>query len=214
MLSSSSVKTDSSNPWYRRPKVIVPLIILVIVVIVLSDLSRPANASDRRSNFTTFANTVKTDMLSCNASVSDSMTVLYDIKTGKSKDMVTAKSIVSQDQPNCSVAVNSDLLDMSTQTIPTTLSKYKLQRVLTDMDTWAYPNAVQLIADVQLFLKSGLTPSIVSDMNKRINAMVKAQNEAQSIFNSVAKDLSMPAPKLKLDGLNSVPKFVTDQATS
>lgn len=209
MLSSSSVNKEFTKPWYRRSKVAIPVLILVIVVVVLSDLGRPANNSDRQGEFTTFANTVKTDMLSCNASVSDSMTVLNDIQTGKSKDLVTAKRIVNQDEPNCSVAVNSDLLDMSTMTIPSTLNAYNLSRVLKDMDTWAYPNAVRLIADVQTSLKSGLTPALTQDMKAKIKAMGVAQAEAQAILNSTAKSLSMKsAPQLKLDGLSSLPSFI------
>lgn len=209
MLSSSSVKTDSASPWYRRNKVLIPMAILVVVVVVLSDLGRPANASDKRGDFTVFANTVKSDMLSCNASVSDSMTALGEIESGKSTDLVTAKRIVSQAQPNCSVAVNSDLLDMSTQTIPSTLAPYQLERVLRDMDTWAYPNAVQLIADTQVILSSGTSPAVVQDMKNRIAAMVKSQSKAQNILNSTAKSLSMTAPQLHLDGLGSLPKVIT-----
>lgn len=209
MLSSSSVNKESTKPWYRRNKVAIPVLILVIVVVVLSDLGRPANNSDRQAEFTAFANTVRTDMLSCNASVSDSMTVLNEIQTGKSKDLVTAKRIVNQDEPNCSVAVNSDLLNMSTMTIPSTLNNYNLSRVLKDMDTWAYPNAVRLIADVQTSLKSGLTPALTQDMRAKIKAMGIAQAEAQAILNSTAKSLSMKtAPQLKLDGLSSLPSFI------
>lgn len=209
MLSSSSVNSELLRPWYKRTKIVLPAILLAIAVIVVSDLGRPANAATRKGDFTTFVNTVQTDMLSCNASVSDSMTVLNDIETGKSKDLVTAKRIVSQAQPNCSVAVNSDLLNMSTQTVPSTLTQFNLGRVLRDMDTWAYPNAVQLIADVQTALKSGLTPSLRQDMKAKAEAMGAAQNSAQKVIDSTAKSLSMPAPQLKLDGLNSLPKFIT-----
>lgn len=209
MLSSSSVKKDSESPWYRRNKVIIPVIAIVLAIVVLSDLGRPTNSADRKGDFTAFASTVRSDMLSCNASVSDSMTVLGEIESGKSKDLVTAKRIVAQAQPNCSVAVNSDLLDMSTQSIPTTLSPYNLQRVLRDMDTWAYPNAVQLIADTQTVLTSGLNPTVVADMRSKVAAMVKAQTEAQAILDSTAKSLGMAAPQLKLDGLNLLPKQIS-----
>lgn len=209
MLSSSSVNSPEANPWYKRPKVLIAAVALLLAVVVLSDLGRPANAGDKKVDFNVFSKTVRSDMLSCNASVSDSITAFNEIQSKKSTDLVTAKRIVTQAQPNCSVAVNSDLLDMSTQTIPTTLAPFHLQRVLSDMESWAYPNAVQLIADINTALSTGMTPALASDIKIRAQAMNRAESEAQGVLNSTASKLSVhPAPQLGLDGLDNLPKSI------
>ena len=182
-----------------------------LAVIVISDYPRTANVKDRAAQFAALQTEVWTDVQSCNANLSDSLTAVTDILNGSSKDLVTAYSIVTQDEPNCSPVGNSDLLDLASINTPNLLRNYNVRTTISDLYTWAFPQAAYIILDFRGLLKSPHDVALANDIVRRQKIMDKLYLQAQNELNANSKIFKVTPKNLGLVTLSNYPTTITGQ---
>ncbi len=211
MKSSPTVFSPEKKPWYRRKLPAILVGAAALAIIVISDYPRTASVNDRAAQFAALQTEVWTDVQSCNAALSDSLTAVTEILNGSSKDLVTAYSIVTQDEPNCSPVGNSDLLDLASINAPNLLRNYNVQTTVNDLYTWAFPQAAYIILDFRTLLKNFHDTAVANDIVRRQKIMDVYEKQAQSELNTDAKDFGIAPKNLGLITLSNYPTTITGQ---
>lgn len=178
---------------------------------MVSDFPRKANVNDRAAQFKALQTEVWTDVQSCNAALSDSLTAVTEILNGSSKDLATAYSIVTQDEPNCSPVGNSDLLDLASINVPNLLRNYNVQPAITGLYTWAFPQAAYIILDFRGLLTNRHNVALARDIVRRQKIMDAYSTRAQKILLTDAKTFATTPKNLGLVTLANYPATITSQ---
>ena len=172
-------------------------VLLVALVSVLTDLSSHSSPSQEAQDLQTFHGQVATDLESCNASVGDAFAAYTAVEHGQSSERSTAIRLAQGNQPYCTPDVNSDLLDLSGVEVPASLRNLGLQRALSDVNAWAFPQASSAIGDIQRLLSNQSDTTARDDLRLRVTTLKRLAVSANASFGAAASHLHT-----HLNGLN------------
>lgn len=185
------------------------LVAVAAVLVVLSDLPGKTTNAARQQDFKDFVTRINNDMLSCNASVSDTMIALNAILSHRSTQLVTAKRIMNQDEPNCSIAVNADLYDLSTLSPTNTLEKMNLDPAVRAFYDWAFPNAAALVADSYVLVGDPTNKPAAVDFRQRVKIMESLAAKGNQGLAVAAESIGLKPITVTLSSVAGAPKQFT-----
>jgi hypothetical protein len=190
-------------PSRRSPRWLLSSGAVLLVIAVAVGIAHRPSQGQRASDLHGFLVTLKADVGSCAAGVSESLTVLRSIDTGASHDLGTALAEASYGAANCSPANNELLDDLTSEDVPESLASYHLQAVIPDLITWAAPNAQQVMTDVATALTDHGKAAEVADMTALRRALTKLDAQRAVVDQALRpaiKDLSPHAALPVLPG--------------
>jgi hypothetical protein len=153
------------------------MVAVAVAAAVVLDLPHPASTSERTTDLESVLAEMRTDIGSCNVNVQEVLRAYAAVVAGDHRDRGEAERIAQQNEPLCTPAGNGDLYDLGTLDIPSDVVPLGVQRMATDLDRWAFPEAAQAILDVEALLhgRGGL-----ADLRSRCAAMHRYAAEATS----------------------------------
>ncbi len=189
----------------RKGRWVAIAVVVMVGLIVLVDLPSHVTLADRQGDLRTFQKSVATYLAGCNAGLSDSLAAYSGIANGSSSEVSVANEIMTNDEPVCTIAGNSDIYDLATMAPPNTLAHFGLEFATNDAATWADPNAAQMIKDAQALLSNRNDLAAITDIRNRFQTMQKLLAETNSTLQSAAAQLKMNLAPIRLDGIYQLP---------
>jgi hypothetical protein len=126
----------------------------VLVVAVLVGIAVHPSRSQRATDLNGFLTDMKTGIQSCAGGVSESLSVLRSIESGSSHDVSTALGVATYGASNCSPANNMQIDDLAQYQVHESLARFRLDRVVNGLLTWAFPYAQRVQEDVATVLRA------------------------------------------------------------
>lgn len=196
----------SGWPVRRTPRwVLLAVALLVAATVVLSLVHKPSQAQ-RAADMRGFLSDVTADIDSCAGGVGESLTALRLVQSGQaatSIDVNDGISVAQQGSANCAPVNNEELADLENYQVTESLDSFGLVAVVTDMVTWAAPDAQNVQNDVSAVL-SALTPQAKSIAEARLSHDLKILNAERAKIdgpiNKAIKSLAMHAAPPTLPG--------------
>lgn len=201
--SSPTVYASKQKQWYRRPILIVPVMLIAIAIMVISDYPKSVSKADLQSQYALIQKQIWTDMQSCAASITDSTTAVTEIVNKTTNQMATAQSIVKNAIPNCTIVGNGDLLDMESIEVPNILLNYKVNTIISDLYTWAFPNAKTVLDDLSQLLTDPSNQALKTDILAHQRTMDVLYKEAQALMNANSAKFGIPTENLNLPTIST-----------
>jgi len=128
-------------------------LILIACAVAVGIAVQPTQAQ-RATDMNGFLHDVTADIESCAGGVRESLTWLNAIEAGTSNDLKTALGEVSYGAANCSPANNQLLADLVQYQVHESLARFRLDRAVNGLVTWAFPDAQRVQLDVAAALRS------------------------------------------------------------
>lgn len=142
-------------PTRRMPRWLIAGLIGVLAAGVLVGIAVHPSRSQRAADLNGFLHDMRIDIQSCTGAVGESLTVLHAIETGASHDVNTAVGVATYGATNsCSPANSMPLDDLATYQVHESLASFHLERAVTGLLTWAFPDAQRVMADVAVRLRA------------------------------------------------------------
>ena len=144
-------RTPSGWPVRRTPRwLLLAGAALVLAAVAVSLVHKPSQA-ERASDMRGFLTEVTSDIDSCAGGVGESLAALRLIESGQasgSTDVSDGISVAQQGAANCSPANNEQIDNLENYQVPESLASFNLAGAVTDLVTWAAPDAQQVQTDV------------------------------------------------------------------
>ena len=208
MRASPTVFAPDQKPWYRRTWALAALGVVALTIVVVTDFPRSTNPTDRSSQYILVQTQVWSDIQSCDAGLASSITAVGEILDHRSTDVATANEIATQAEPNCTPVGNSDLLDLASINVPNILENYQVKYAITDLNTWAFPNAAAIINDLRGLLINPNNATLTADIVSRQKTMDALVADAQRILNTDAAIFHVPTKTFSLTTINTYPTSI------
>jgi hypothetical protein len=141
-------------PVHKTPRWLLVAGVLVLAAAVLVGLAHRPSQAERATDMNGFLHDMTYDIQSCAGGVSESLTALHEIQSGASHDVATATGIATYGAANCSPANNELLADLTQYQVTESLARFRLDRVVNGLVTWAFPDAQNVQTDVAQILGS------------------------------------------------------------
>jgi hypothetical protein len=141
-------------PGRRTPRWLVLGGLVLLAGAVLVGIAVRPSQGQRAADLNGFLHDMTTDIQSCAGGVSESLTVLHAIESGRSHDLSTALKVASYGAANCSPANNSQLDDLVDYQVQESLARFHLSRAVAGLVTWAFPDAQRVQLDVAAALRA------------------------------------------------------------
>ena len=207
---SMAMSSLSANKmiWWRRPWVLITLVIVVIVAIsVITDLPHPiSNAEDVSSQKSTMVQ-INTDVKQCTFAVEESFR-FYRQEVGghlSASQMNVIKSYLINDQTVCSFAGPSmSELTNNLQVLDTAAGKY-IDAMLKVVVTWMDSDANGAINDIQALTLHPGAAKVLSDLAKREDFLNRDRQLALDDLAKADDLLGVNLPTLNLPTLAPLP---------
>jgi hypothetical protein len=180
----------SGWPVRRMPRwLLLAAVLFVIAAVAVALVHRPSTAQ-RASDMRGFLLEVKTDIQSCSGGVAESLTALHQVQAEQfrnSTDVSQGASVATQGAANCAPANNELIDNLESYQVSESLHSFGLIRVVTDLVTWAAPDAERVQTDVAQVLSS-TSPKARSNAQAALNRDLIALNaERAAIEAPIAK---------------------------
>jgi hypothetical protein len=196
----------SGWPVRRTPRwVLLAVVLVVAVTVVLSLVHRPSQAQ-RASDMRGFLSDVTADIESCAGGVGESLSALRLVESGQaatSTDVSDGISVAQQGAANCAPATNESLDDLDNYQVAESLDSFGLVAVVSDLVTWAAPDAENVQNDVAAVL-AAQTPQAKSRAEGQLShdlAILNAERaKIDGPINKAIKSLAMHAAPPNLPG--------------
>lgn len=189
----------------RTPRwVLLAVALVVAVTVVLSLVHKPSEAQ-RASDMRGFLRYVTSDIESCAGGVGESLSALRLVESGQntSTDVGDAISVAQQGAANCAPANSEQVADLESYQVEQSLDNFGLAAVVTDMVTWAAPDAQNVQTDVAAVL-SAATPQGKSHAQAKLSRDLTILNAERARIdgpiNKAIRSLDMHAAPPKLPG--------------
>ncbi len=189
----------------RTPRWVLLAVALVVAITVALTLTHKPSQAEQASDMRGFLQYVTADIESCAGGVGESLTALRLVESGQdtSTDVSDGISVAQQGAANCEPANSEQIADLESYQVEQSLDSFGLEAAVTDMVTWAAPDAVNVQTDVADVLaahtaaaKSRAQAQLTRDLAK-LNAE-RAKIDAP--INKAIKSLGMHAAPPKLAG--------------
>jgi hypothetical protein len=196
----------SGWPVRRTPRwVLLAIVLLVVVTVVISLVHKPSQA-ERASDMRGFLSDVTADIESCAGGVGESLTALRLVQSGQaatSTDVSDGISVAQQGAANCAPVNDEELDDLDNYQVSESLLSFGLVAVVSDLVTWAAPDAENVQNDVAAVL-AAQTPQAKSSAQARLSrdlAVLNAERaKIDGPINKAIKSLAMHAAPPVLPG--------------
>lgn len=144
-------------PANKTPRWLILAGLAVLVCAVLVGVAVHPTKAQRATDMNGFLHDVTVDIRSCAGGVRESLTVLRAIESGTEHDLNTAVGVAAYGASNCSPANNEQLDDLVAYQVHESLARYRLDRAVNGLITWAFPDAQRVMTDVAAVLRSSGT---------------------------------------------------------
>ena len=131
-------------------------VLFLIAAVAVALVHRPSTA-ERASDMQGFLQEVNGDIESCSGGVGESLTALRQVEAehfSNSTDVSQGASVASQGAANCAPANNEEIDNLESYQVPESLDGFGLVGAVTDLVTWAAPDAERVQSDVAQVLSS------------------------------------------------------------
>lgn len=179
---------------------------LVVLITVGLTLTHKPSQAQQASDMRGFLQYVTADIASCAGGVGESLTALRLVESGQagtSTDVSDGISVAQQGAANCAPANNEQIADLESYQVEQSLDSFGLATVVTDMVTWAAPDAENVQTDVAAVL-SARTPPAKSRAQAKLSRDLTILNAQRAKIDApIAKairSLAMHASPPKLPG--------------
>jgi hypothetical protein len=195
----------SGWPVRRTPRWVLLAVALVVLITVALTLTHKPSQTEQASDMRGFLQDVTTDIESCAGGVGESLAALKLVESGQntSTDVSDGISVAQQGAANCAPATNEQIDDLETYQVEQSLDGFGLVAVVTDMVTWAAPDAQNVQTDVAAMLAAS-TPQAKSRAEAQLSRdLAKLNAERAKIdapITKAIKSLAMHAAPPKLPG--------------
>jgi hypothetical protein len=192
-------------PVRRTPRWVLVAIVVVVAVTVALTLTHKPSQAERASDMHGFLQYVTSDIESCAGGVSESLSALRLVESGQdtSTDVSDGISLAKQGAANCAPANSEQIADLESYQVEQSLDGFGLAAVVTDMVTWAAPDAQNVQTDVASVL-SAETPQAKSDAQAQLGHDLTILNgeraKIDGPINKAIRSLAMHAAPPKLPG--------------
>jgi hypothetical protein len=181
-------------PSRRSPRWLLASLAVLGIIATVIGLSHRPTQGQRATDLRGFLQTLTTDVGSCAAGVSESLTVLRAIDTGASHDLATAISEVDYGIANCSPANNELLDDLTNAQVPESLARYHLQTAITTLIGWAAPDAQQVMTDVAAALSARGKPARAADLTRLRLALHRLDLQRAAVYAALGPAIRALSP--------------------
>ena len=147
----------SGWPVLRTPRWMLAGAVVLVAGLTLAAIPHHPSTSERVTDLRGVVQEMNTDIESCAGGVSESFTALREIQAGTSHDTKTAVGIATFGAANCSPANSMPMDDLATYQVQESLYRFRLDRVVNGLLTWAFPDAQRVMLDVAAVLRAGGT---------------------------------------------------------
>lgn len=141
----------SGWPVRRTPRwVLLAIAALALGAVAVSLVHKPSQAQ-RASDLRAFLHEVTADIQSCAGGAGESLTALRQVQSGEASaatDVSDGISVAQQGSANCSPANNELIGNLENYQIPQSLYSFGLKGAVSDLVTWAAPDAQRVQDDV------------------------------------------------------------------
>jgi hypothetical protein len=127
---------------------------------------RPSTAQ-RASDLRGMVHDVTYDIESCAGGVTDSLTALQAIESGREHDVRMAVKIANTAAANCAPGNNTQMEDLVQYQVPESLASFHLEAAVNDLVTWAFPLAQRVQTDVANRL-AATTPAEIASTSAQL----------------------------------------------
>jgi hypothetical protein len=195
----------SGWPVRRTPRWVLLAVALVVLITVALTLTHKPSQAEQASDMRAFLQDVTTDIESCAGGVGESLAALKLVESGQntSTDVSDGISVAQQGAANCAPATNEQIDDLETYQVEQSLDGFGLVAVVTDVVTWAAPDAQNVQTDVAAVLAAS-TPQAKSRAEAQLSRdLAKLNAERAKIdapITKAIKSLAMHAAPPKLPG--------------
>jgi hypothetical protein len=171
--------------------------VLLVIGVAVGIAHRPTH-SQRATDLRGFLSTLTSDIGSCGAGVSESLTVLHAINSGASHDLSVAIGEADYGAANCSPANNELLDDLTSEDVPESLAGYHLQGVIPALITWAAPNAQRVMTDVGTALTDHGTAAEAGDLAALRVALRELDAQRSVVYSALRPAVKALSPQSAL----------------
>jgi hypothetical protein len=196
----------SGWPVRRTPRwVLLAVVLVVAITVVISLVHRPSQAQ-RAADMRGFLSDVTADIESCAGGVGESLSALRLVQSGQaatSTDVSDGISVAQQGAANCAPVNDEELDDLDNYQVAESLDSFGLVAVVSDLVTWAAPDAENVQNDVAAVLQAQ-TPQAKSQAEAQLSHGLTILNAERAkidgpIHNAI-KSLAMHAAPPTLPG--------------
>jgi hypothetical protein len=168
----------SGWPIRRTPRwLLLALALFLVGAVAVALVHRPSTA-ERASDMTGFLQEVNADIESCSGGVAESLTALHQVQADdytNSSDVSDGTSVASQGAQNCEPANNEEIDNLENYQVPESLDSFGLVGAVTNLVTWAVPDAERVQTDIALILSSS-TPQARSSAQENLSRDLNTLN--------------------------------------
>ncbi|HUC22423.1 MAG TPA: hypothetical protein VMA73_06915 [Streptosporangiaceae bacterium] len=177
----------------------------LIAAVAVALVHRPSTA-ERASDMQGFLQEVNADIESCSGGVAESLTALHQVQAehfSNGTDVSQGASVASQGAANCAPANNEEIDDLENYQVPESIDGFGLVGAVTDLVTWAAPDAERVQTDVAQLLSS-TTPQARSNAEAALSRDLSTLNAERAKIDApiatAIKSLRMHASPPRLAG--------------
>jgi hypothetical protein len=128
-------------------------LLFVMATVAVGVAIHPTRAQ-RATDMNEFLHDMTVDIQSCAGGVRESLQLMHAIEAGTYHDLKFATHEATYGAGNCSPANNELLDDLIQYQVHESLARFRLDRAVNGLVTWAFPDAQQVQADVAVILNS------------------------------------------------------------
>jgi ABC-type Zn2+ transport system substrate-binding protein/surface adhesin len=179
--------------------------LFLVAAVAVALVHRPSTA-ERASDMTGFLQEVNADIESCSGGVAESLTALHQVQAdsySNSTEVNDGASVASQGAQNCEPANNEEIDDLENYQVPESLDSFGLVGAVTNLVTWAVPDAERVQTDIALILASK-TPqarnSAQENLSRDLDTLNAQRAKIEAPIAKAIKALHMHASPPRLAG--------------
>lgn len=196
----------SGWPVRRTPRwVLLAIAALVGLGVAVSLVHQPSQA-ERASDLRGFLHEVTADIESCAGGVGESLTAFRQVESGQAgnpADVSDGISVAQQGSANCSPANNELIGNLENYQVPQSLDSFGLKGAVSDLVTWAAPDAQRVQDDVAAALGATTTQArshAQAALARDVAALDAQRAKVDAAINRAIRTLGLHAAPPRLPG--------------
>lgn len=186
------------RPWYkRRAALLAGGVVACVVVAIVLDFPTPASRTSKIATTKTFVTEGYGYLKSCNAGLAETFKVAADVAKGNlsSRDLATAKNLVSQDHLACSLA-NNYIFELASLDVPRTVDG--TGQLASSLFSWAVPDAYGATGAIATLVSHPRDPGASALLRHFADRLTADRASAASALRSMDVGLGTKFPPIPL----------------
>jgi len=177
-------------PVRRAPRWVLLAVAAFLLAGVAVALVHKPSTAERASDMRGFLQEVTSDIESCSAGVGESLTALHAVqaeRVSNATDVSDGISVARQGAANCAPANNEQIDNLENYQLPESLDSFRLIGAVSDLVTWAAPDAERVQSDVAALLSATAAPARSTRQAVLSRDLAALNAERAAIDNSISK---------------------------